>query len=283
MDTSPEKKQNAFRLSAEWICVSVVVALLLALLYAVSIESQPANEEVWLSNYHASPSGTYDHLVADRFTDYGNNNYFVDPSALSRMNNITIKRDAPNAGGWLEMRNNTQIKGVTVPTPQKIDLNASGNNVSMDVFALSTETTITMGAPAPPGNSGDYIYDIAEGMDCRGAGPGDVVTIAPADGVLVPTLQAYSRPIAGVISADPKLYMGPGQGKQPLALGGIVRCKVTAENGPIGGGDLLVSASVPGHAMRADSSRIKPGMLVGTALEPLSEKDGEICILVNKH
>ena len=37
----------------------------------------------------------------------------------------------------------------------------------------------------------------------------------------------------------------------PLAVIGIVPCKVTAEAGPIVAGDLLVTSSTPGHAMKA--------------------------------
>lgn len=36
----------------------------------------------------------------------------------------------------------------------------------------------------------------------------------------------------------------------PLAVVGIVPCKVTTENGPILVGDLLVTSSTPGYAMK---------------------------------
>ncbi|RKY37076.1 MAG: hypothetical protein DRP78_02060, partial [Candidatus Omnitrophota bacterium] len=88
--------------------------------------------------------------------------------------------------------------------------------------------------------------------------------------------------VAGVISGDPKLYMGPGKGKMPLALAGIVKCKVSAENGKIQRGDLLVSSGSAGYAMRADSKDVLPGMIVGKALEGFEKGKGKIFILVNK-
>ena len=59
---------------------------------------------------------------------------------------------------------------------------------------------------------------------------------------------------------------------------GIVPCKVTAENGPIARGDLLVTSSTPAHAMRGDSP--PPGTVLGKALEPLESGAGTIQIAV---
>lgn len=64
----------------------------------------------------------------------------------------------------------------------------------------------------------------------------------------------------------------------PLALVGIVPCKVSAENGPVLPGDLLVTSSTPGHAMRDNNP--KPGTIVGKALGSLSAGTGVIEILV---
>jgi hypothetical protein len=64
----------------------------------------------------------------------------------------------------------------------------------------------------------------------------------------------------------------------PLAVVGIVPCKVSAENGPIRAGDLLVTASTPGHAMRDDDP--KPGTIVGKALDALASGTGVVTVLV---
>lgn len=64
----------------------------------------------------------------------------------------------------------------------------------------------------------------------------------------------------------------------PLAIVGIVPCKVSAENGPIDPGDLLVTSGTPGHAMRDDAARA--GTIVGKALDSLPSGTGVILVLV---
>ena len=66
----------------------------------------------------------------------------------------------------------------------------------------------------------------------------------------------------------------------PLAIVGIVPCKVSAENGPIQPGDLLVTSSTPGHAMKGTDRTRMLGAVVGKALEPLNEGNGIIQVLV---
>ena len=68
--------------------------------------------------------------------------------------------------------------------------------------------------------------------------------------------------------------------KPPLALAGRVACKVTAENGPIKHGDLLVTSAKPGYAMRVDLDKLRPGMVLGKALESLQEGEGKITVLI---
>jgi hypothetical protein len=134
--------------------------------------------------------------------------------------------------------------------------------------------------------------DFAEAMAVRGDRdqyePGDVLTIDPtSDRRLTLARDAYSTDVAGIYSTKPGILgkpysMGdPRLGMDiPLAVVGIVPCKVSAENGPIGRGDLLVSASTPGHAMRgADRDRML-GAIVGKALESLASGTGVIQVLV---
>jgi len=90
--------------------------------------------------------------------------------------------------------------------------------------------------------------------------------------------------VAGVYSTKPG-FVGSKpehrldhQGYIPLAMVGIVPCKVTNENGPIEAGDLLVTSSVPGRAMAAESA--EPGTLIGKALEPMKGEQDKIRILL---
>jgi hypothetical protein len=66
----------------------------------------------------------------------------------------------------------------------------------------------------------------------------------------------------------------------PLAIVGIVPCKVTTENGPIAAGDLLVTSSLPGHAMKGTDRTRMVGAIIGKAFEPLEQGEGIIQVLV---
>jgi hypothetical protein len=68
----------------------------------------------------------------------------------------------------------------------------------------------------------------------------------------------------------------PAANEIPLAIVGIVPCKASAENGPIEAGDLLVTSSTPGHAMKGTDRSRMLGAVVGKALEPLEKGKGVI-------
>jgi hypothetical protein len=64
----------------------------------------------------------------------------------------------------------------------------------------------------------------------------------------------------------------------PVALSGIVACKVDASYGAIRRGDLLSVSPTPGHAMRSPDGA--PGTVIGKALEAWSDGTGLIRVLV---
>jgi hypothetical protein len=65
-----------------------------------------------------------------------------------------------------------------------------------------------------------------------------------------------------------------------MAVVGIVPCKVSAENGAISRGDLLVTSSTKGYAMRASDTKKLAGSIMGKALQPLASGKGKIEVLV---
>ena len=68
----------------------------------------------------------------------------------------------------------------------------------------------------------------------------------------------------------------------PMGVVGVIPTKVTGENGPIRRGDLLVTSSTPGHAMKADREKVEIGMVIGKALEDFDGSgNGLIKVLVN--
>jgi hypothetical protein len=128
--------------------------------------------------------------------------------------------------------------------------------------------------------------DFAELMpvagDPAGYEPGDVLAIGE-DGALVLSDRPYATNVAGVYSTQPGVLGGYSDDEQngqrvPLAIVGIVPVKVSAEDGAIRPGDLLVTSSIPGHAMRGDGP--PPGTIIGKALASLETGTGVIQVLV---
>ncbi|MBI4698067.1 MAG: hypothetical protein HY758_03950 [Nitrospirae bacterium] len=94
--------------------------------------------------------------------------------------------------------------------------------------------------------------------------------------------RAYNSLVAGVVSEMPGIILGEGgDDKAVIAHTGRVKVKVDTNYGKISAGDLLVTSPVKGYAMKADSDKLRPGMLLGKALEPLKEgQRGEILVLI---
>jgi hypothetical protein len=108
--------------------------------------------------------------------------------------------------------------------------------------------------------------DFAELVETDGEfEPGDVLVI----GSIYSTKPAF----IGGSSIDTE----DNAGKIPMAVMGIVPCKVSVENGRIRAGDLLVTSSKPGYAMRSIDPRA--GTIVAKALES-TDADGLINVLV---
>ncbi len=140
----------------------------------------------------------------------------------------------------------------------------------------------------------DYAESMRTTDDPAELEPGDVLALDPETGYAVRlSREANSRLVAGVYSTRPSiLAIGDHHiddslaGEVPVALLGVVPTKVSAENGPIQIGDLLVSAALPGHAMLAVPDDVNgvliypTGAILGKALEAHSQGTGLIKVLV---
>jgi hypothetical protein len=134
--------------------------------------------------------------------------------------------------------------------------------------------------------------DFAESVDVEGEpssyAPGDLMTVDPTrDRQFKQVSEPYSTLVAGIYATKPGILAMPHgtddprlASEIPLALVGIVPCKVTAENGPIHRGDLLVSSSTVGHAMKGTDRNRMLGAVVGKALGSLEQGSGTIEVLV---
>ena len=131
--------------------------------------------------------------------------------------------------------------------------------------------------------------DLAENFDIEDGAfvePGTVLVIG-RDEALHPSLNAYDRRVAGVVSGAgsyrPGIVLdsrsGSG-GRVQVALTGKVYCRVDAGYGAVDVGDLLTTSDTPGHAMKVTDPTHALGSVLGKALRPLAEGTGTIPILV---
>ena len=163
----------------------------------------------------------------------------------------------------------------------------TGINDTLSVFRVdSTGRVFADGGFQPSG--ADFAESMAVTGDRAKYTAGDLLVIDPtANRRVALAQQPYSTLVAGIYSTKPgllgttlKVDEAAPQNEVPLAVVGIVPCKVTAENGPIVAGDLLVTSSTPGHAMKGTDRSKMLGAVVGKALEPLAEGKGLIQVLV---
>jgi hypothetical protein len=140
------------------------------------------------------------------------------------------------------------------------------------------------------GNIAAKYQDVAEWVSSR-----QQITVATVvildttrTNAVVASYRAYDTHIAGVVSAKPGVILGEGgAGKVMVATTGRVRVKVDATKHPIKIGDLLVTSSRLGVAMRSQPIRVggtlihRPGTIIGKALEPLAKGKGEILVLLS--
>jgi hypothetical protein len=134
----------------------------------------------------------------------------------------------------------------------------------------------------------DFAESIAVRGDRQSYVPGDVLAIDEEQDRQVKLAdEPYSTRVIGIYSTKPGTLSSthPMDAPEfadeiPVAVVGIVPCKVTAANGAIHRGDLLVSSSLSGYAMKATDRGLTPGAIVGKAMQELQEGDGVIDVLV---
>ena len=133
--------------------------------------------------------------------------------------------------------------------------------------------------------------DLVESFDTHDerSEPGTVLVIDEhAPGRLESSTYAYDAKVAGVVSGAngvrPGIHMGQEgtlDGATPVAMAGRVYVKCSTENGAIRPGDLLTTAAMAGHAMRATDPARSNGAIIGKAMSSLDHGDGLVLVLVN--
>ncbi|MDR3024232.1 collagen-like protein [Chryseobacterium sp.] len=135
--------------------------------------------------------------------------------------------------------------------------------------------------------------DVAEVFDVNGNisqyEPGDILVISTsADRTVEKSSTPYSSLVAGVYATKPGVLLTEEHidtdisDKAPMGVIGVIPTKVCLENGKIKRGDLLVTSSKAGVAMKADIKKVRIGQVIGKALQDYDQKEiGKIQVLVN--
>jgi hypothetical protein len=136
--------------------------------------------------------------------------------------------------------------------------------------------------------------DVAESFDvegnCAEYEPGDVLMISQrSDRTVEKSSSAYTTLVAGVYATKPGVLLTEENAEKnslekmvPMAVIGVLPTKVCLEGGIIMRGDLLVTSSIKGVAMKGDPKKIQVGQVLGKALQSFNESGvGKINVLVN--
>lgn len=203
-------------------------------------------------------------------------------------------------GGYFSIgvtnNSSSALAAYTAGTGNGLLINHGGSSGNIAVFQSSAANKARIdknGKGFFNGGTQSSGADVAEAFDVTGNRsmyePGDILVIATsADRTVERSSEPYSTLVAGVYATKPGVLLTEKDVDEnledmvPMGVVGVIPTKVTTENGPIHRGDLLVTSSTAGHAMRGDRDRVEPGMVIGKALQDYDGTEpGTIKVLVN--
>jgi len=220
--------------------------------------------------------------------EYGGNKYRIqwrDDSAGTWFNALVADGGARTVG--INTVNATDTLTIESPSGNAIAVYPGGSRVAgAAVFRVESDGDVYADGTVYSASTAVGSADVAERINVsEWVEAGDVVEIDPEHvGFFRKADGAYSRRVAGIISTSPGVILGNDidpasdewdDNRPVLAIAGRVPVKVSAENGPIAVGDLLVSSSVAGIAMKGDPA-VSIGAVVGKAMEALNDGEGVI-------
>jgi hypothetical protein len=165
-----------------------------------------------------------------------------------------------------------------------------GPPTTANAYALAVQGNANFNGTVTGTNIQAHYQDVAEWVPATSdLTPGTVVILNRGrNNEVMASSSAYDTAVAGVVSAQPGISLGiEGEGKEQIATTGRVKVRVDARTSPVTVGDLLVTSTSPGMAMRSKPMEIggnqfhRPGTIIGKALEPLEGGVGEILVLLS--
>jgi hypothetical protein len=170
---------------------------------------------------------------------------------------------------------------------------ASGNLVTFQSASTNVARINKAGRGFFNGGTQTSGADVAEVFDVEGNisqyETGDILVISTnTDRTVEKSSEPYSNLVAGVYATKPGVLLTEENidtdisDKVPMGVIGVIPTKVCLEGGMIKRGDLLVTSSKSGVAMKADLDKVKVGQVLGKALQSYDGNDtGKINVLVS--
>jgi hypothetical protein len=256
-----------------------------------ALASSPTGQTIALNGENSSPDGIG--VIGNHTSSGGGGGGVIGQTYSSGGFSYGARGDAlgttgPAVGIFGAAWSPQGIAGLFINIPRgDILRGAVSQNPDVTVFRVDGTGRVFADGGFQPGGA-DFAESMAATGDRAQYAAGDLLVIDPTASRHVALAQKpYSTLVAGIYSTKPglvgttrKVDESAPQNEIPLAVVGIVPCKVTTENGPIQIGDLLVTSSTPGHAMKGTERSKMLGAVVGKALEPLEEGKGVIQVLV---
>jgi hypothetical protein len=186
----------------------------------------------------------------------------------------------------------TQSNSVILGNGANVGIGTTAPTVKLDVVGGGAGTTVAhfSGDVVVDGNIAAKYQDVAEWVPAAFALSAATVVVLDTrqSNQVIASSKAYDTGVAGVVTATPGIILGEaGENKVKVATTGRVKVKADAQGKPIAVGDLLVTSNKEGVAMRSEPLDIggtplhRPGTIIGKALEPLSDGQGEILVLLS--
>ncbi len=255
--------------------------------YQYTLRGSPIYSNAKLTAYRNS-DGTVDIYIG-----YGVNSYSLAGYTVAENMQETVYPSPVDVGaapsGTLVFDSSSSAYPPATFSDNQGNLSVAGNMTLKGASITFADGTVQSTAWKGSLCGGDYAESVDVTGDRKKYEPGHVLVVDPSHpGQFLKSAEPYSTLVSGIYSTKPGV-IGRRQTTDPkssttevpMAMVGIVPAKVSAENGPIKTGDLLVTSSTLGYAMKGTDRGQMLGAVVGKALGTLDSGTGVIEVLVS--